>query len=68
MHLNSCQVYFLVFGRPPFYYCGGPASYVAQMINFVEDLPPEWRADWERLKSGEKGLLEIQECKHPHIS
>lgn len=67
MDINSCQVYFLVFGRPPFYSGGGPASLVAQMINFVEDLPPEWRSNWERLKSGENSSLNIRPSKHPFI-
>jgi len=35
------------------------------MINFVEDLPPEWRSNWERLRSGENNSLNIRQCKHP---
>jgi serine/threonine-protein kinase SRPK3 len=67
LDVNSCQVYFLVFGCLPFYHVGGYASFVAQMINFVEDLPPEWRSDWDRLRSGENGSLKIRERKHSFI-
>ncbi len=40
----------MVFGVRPFQFLSGIDVLVAQMINFVEELPGEWTAEWERLK------------------
>ena len=40
----------MVFGSRPFHFFSDIDALVAQMINFVEELPVEWTAEWERLK------------------
>ena len=40
----------LVFGSQPFQFLSEIDVLVAQMINFVEELPVEWTAEWERMK------------------
>lgn len=39
-----------MFGFRPFSFFSDIDDLVAQMINFVEELPVEWTAEWERLK------------------
>jgi serine/threonine-protein kinase SRPK3 len=39
-----------MFGCRPFQFLSEIDVLVAQMIHFVEDLPAEWRTEWERLK------------------
>jgi hypothetical protein len=57
------DIIFPRFAHTPFYSGGGSASLVAQMINFVEDLPLEWRSIWERLRSGENNSINIGQWK-----
>ncbi|KAK4098553.1 hypothetical protein N658DRAFT_431961, partial [Parathielavia hyrcaniae] len=49
----GCVIYTLVIGDKPFawVWVWRVDSLVAQMIHFVEDLPPEWRPEWERMKA-----------------
>jgi len=46
----------MVFGSRLFQFLSEIDVLVSQMINFVEELPVEWTAEWERLKknSGHK--------------
>ena len=43
------QVYSLVFGKRPFQYFG-EEFLIAQMINFVEELPTEWQSKWKTIR------------------
>lgn len=51
------QIYFFVFGTMPFQlFFGGDSDLVAEMINFVEDLPAEWEQKYRGicLKAGQE--------------
>ena len=43
------QIYFMIFRRKPFD-AYGLDGLIGDMINFVEDLPAEWRSQWEEMK------------------
>jgi hypothetical protein len=43
-----------VFGSRPFQFLSEIDVLVAQMIDFVEVLPVEWTAEWERLKKNSR--------------
>lgn len=40
----------MIMGTIPFQFLGDVDVLVAQMIHFVEDLPEEWKPEWERMK------------------
>jgi hypothetical protein len=44
------QIYGLLMGTRAFMYLGDMDFLVAQMIHFVEDLPEEWRPQWEEMQ------------------
>jgi hypothetical protein len=44
----------MVFGSRPFWFFGNINSLVAQMIGFVEELPVEWKPEWERLRRSDE--------------
>ncbi|KAK3296451.1 kinase-like domain-containing protein [Chaetomium fimeti] len=46
----GCTIYFLVMALIPFNHLGDMNALVGQMIHFVEDLPAEWRPQWECMK------------------
>ncbi|KAK4039482.1 kinase-like domain-containing protein [Parachaetomium inaequale] len=46
----GCTIYGVVMGSRPFMYLGDMDFLVAQMIHFVEDLPEEWRPQWEQMQ------------------
>ncbi|KAK0391163.1 hypothetical protein NLU13_0664 [Sarocladium strictum] len=45
----GCTIYSLVFAARPFQSLGNEALLIAQMINFVEELPVEWQATWQAI-------------------
>lgn len=47
--LGTLQIYFLIFAQYPFQGYGLDGL-IGNMINFVEDLPAEWRPRWEEVK------------------
>merc|ERR1712000_169789 len=47
----GCTIYSLVFAARPFQYLGNEAVLIAQMINFVEELPMEWQTTWHSIQS-----------------
>jgi len=46
---NNAQIYSMVFASYPFQYLGDDDILIAQMIGFVEDLPPEWEEKWRQI-------------------
>ncbi|KAL2016795.1 hypothetical protein VTK56DRAFT_2964 [Thermocarpiscus australiensis] len=50
----GCTIYTLLFGSRPFGFYGDIDYLVAGMLYFVEDLPPEWKPKWEKLKRESK--------------
>lgn len=48
--LTRFQIYHMVFGGKPFMAFQVDSFLVAQMINFVEDLPEEWKEQWLQMK------------------
>lgn len=40
----------MVLGLRPFQYFFSDTDIIEQMVNFVEELPVEWAAEWERLQ------------------
>ncbi len=45
----------MVFGSRPFWFLGNNInSLVAQMISFIEELPVEWKPEWERLRRSDE--------------
>lgn len=48
--MRAGQIYTLVIGTRPFQWLWDMDRLVAQMIHFVEELPSEWRPEWERMK------------------
>ncbi|KID85843.1 srpk [Metarhizium guizhouense ARSEF 977] len=50
-------IYTLVFAARPFFYLGDEAELIAQMIGFVEDLPLQWRQEWEASNPNEVMVL-----------
>ncbi|OIW34167.1 kinase-like protein, partial [Coniochaeta ligniaria NRRL 30616] len=46
----GCTIYTTVMGSRPFQFLSEIDVLVAQMIHFVEELPPEWKPKWEQLK------------------
>lgn len=49
--LTPLQIYTLLFAARPFQYLGDDAVLIAQMIGFVEELPQQWRQEWEVIQT-----------------
>ncbi|KAK2590413.1 hypothetical protein QQS21_011900 [Conoideocrella luteorostrata] len=47
----GCMIYTLLFAARPFQYLDDDAVLIAQMIGFVEELPQQWRQEWEVIQS-----------------
>jgi serine/threonine-protein kinase SRPK3 len=75
-----CQIYYLIFGKLPYSWCG-ITPLVHTMVDVFRELPPEWESKWEQMKAdatarGEPGVgtwkpssdsrLEKQFDKHVH--
>ncbi|GAB0137716.1 hypothetical protein EsDP_00005972 [Epichloe bromicola] len=56
----GCIIYTLLFAARPFQYLGDDAVLIAQMIGFVEELPQQWRQEWEVIQtSATRPLIDI---------
>lgn len=49
--LTALPIYTLVFASRPFFHLGDEAELIAQLIGFVEDLPLQWRQEWEAIQT-----------------
>ncbi|POR36997.1 Serine/threonine-protein kinase SRPK [Tolypocladium paradoxum] len=56
------QIYSLVFAARPFQYLGNEAVLVAQMINFVEELPAEWQTTWQAIQDSSRRSFPTEEA------
>lgn len=39
----------MLFASDPFLHLGGDDMHIAQMIGFVEELPPDWEEEWQQM-------------------
>ncbi|KPM36720.1 hypothetical protein AK830_g9868 [Neonectria ditissima] len=46
----GCTIYFMIFAARPFWFLGDDTVLVAQMNNFIEEVPAEWQATWQQMK------------------
>lgn len=49
----------MIFGGKPFMAFQDDTFLVAQMINFVEDLPEEWKETWLKMKEKSENSYDI---------